>query len=256
MPSKMPKYAELYTALRHDILHGKYPVDSFLPTENELMDIYNVSKTTIRHAIAMLRDNHMVEVRQGSGSKVLPLEKEAVIREKYSMPDTRTRVFVRYETDGPGKVNNTRAVMDTVAASENVARSLNADIGATVYRLQRIQSVDEVPFGYMVNYLPQSRFPDLMSAGEISTDLYGHLNRSYGVQVTDIQEEVGTMLSGFMEAQFLRVEPGTPLLVLRRVADSDNGPIEYCETFIRPDVFRLTVRMTHVQPDGGDDPLR
>lgn len=255
MPPKMPKYAELYSALRHDILHGKYSVDSFLPTENELMDIYHVSKTTIRHAIAMLRDNHMVEVRQGSGTKVLPLEKEAVIREKYSMPDTQTQVFVRYETDGPGKVNNTRAVIDVLNASEVIAKGLQIDPGMPVYRLQRIQSVDDMPFGYMVNYLPQPRFPDLLSAGEISTDLYGHLNRSYGVQVTTIQEEVGTMLSGFMEAQFLHVEPGTPLLVLRRVADSDDGPIEYCETFIRPDVFRLTVRMTHVQPDGGDDLL-
>lgn len=39
--------------------------------ENELMEIYGVSRTTIRNAVNLLRDEHIVEVHQGRGTRVL-----------------------------------------------------------------------------------------------------------------------------------------------------------------------------------------
>lgn len=247
MCAKMPKYAELYTQLRHAILSGEYPAGTFLPTENELMKIYDVSKTTIRHAVKMLRDHDLVEVKQGSGTKVLSMEQKMVTGSKYNNPGSSTSISVRYTTQGKGEINNTKAVIDVIPAPEHVAKALNLAGNEQVYRLQRLQLVDTVTFGYMVNYIPKSLAPDLGTKGELLTDLYGHLFRNYGIQVEEANETVDAMVAGFMEAQYLQVEISTPLILLKRIASGNGQLIEYCETIVRPDLFHMTI---HVDTPG------
>ncbi len=64
------KYQDVYCQLKADI-YTKYPLGSFLPPELELMQIYNTSRTTIRRAVSILRDEHILDVRQGRGTQVL-----------------------------------------------------------------------------------------------------------------------------------------------------------------------------------------
>lgn len=244
MSAKMPKYIELYSKLRHSILDGEFPVDSFLPTENELMDRYQVSKTTIRHAVKLLKEHNMVEVRQGSGTKILPLEQELVAGTKYQTPGASTSVLIRYNTKGSGEVHNTRAVIDTVPADGMIAEALEIPPETMVYRLQRLQLVDGAAYGYMVNYITLNMAPDLPSKGEIITDLYGHLYKHYGIEIHDIEETVDSIVAGFMEAQYLQVDAGTPLIILHRVAKSKTTPVEYCETTVRPDLYKMIVKIT------------
>lgn len=256
MPSKMPKYIEVYFTLRQDILRGQYPVDSFLPTENELVELYGVSKTTIRHAVAMLRERNMVEVRQGSGTRILPIAQETVHSEKYNLPDYRTSVFVTYATSGSGEVTNTHPVVDKVQPPEHVADALGISRGSSVYRLQQLQTVDGVPFGYRVDYVLESAAPGLTLSEDVTTDLYGYLLRKHGLQIVDFEEVVDTMLAGFMEAQYLKTEVGKPLLVLRRVANGQSGPVEYCETIVRSDIFRLSVKSAYQKEDAAEAYIR
>lgn len=247
MCAKIPKYIELYSGLRQKILRGEYPVDSYLPTENELVEQYQVSKTTVRHAVKMLRDHGMVEVKQGAGTKVLPLKQEAILGEKYNAPDSTTAVRIRYMTRGDGEVRNTEPVIDVIPATDTIAEALKIASGEPVYRLQRLQLVDEVPFGYMVNYIAEKLVPGLSSKEVPIVNLYGYLSSSYGITVTNIEEVVDAITAGFMEAQYLQTEVGTPLLLLRRIADADGLPVEYCETTARPDIFHMTVKISPVQ---------
>ena len=76
MDKNAPKYVSVYNAIKADILSSKYPTDSFLPPEtNELMEIYSVSRTTIRNAVNLLRDEHIVEVHRGKRHQSTPVSK-------------------------------------------------------------------------------------------------------------------------------------------------------------------------------------
>lgn len=249
MYDKMPKYADLYTKLKQAILLGEYPAGSFLPTENELMDLYQVSKTTIRHAVKLLKENGLVDVRQGSGTKILPPPRESVIGSKYQNPGANTTISVRYTTDGPGEVSNTKAAADMIPAGAAVAAALQITPGDMVYRFQRLQMVDQTVFGYMVNYISRQTAPDLPAKGELAIRLYDHLKANYGIQITEVTETVDAIGAGFMEAQYLHVEINTPLLVLKRIAREDERVIEYCETIVRPDIFHMVVHMEHPMPE-------
>lgn len=64
-------------ALRNRIANGVLPVGTKLPTEQRLIDEFNVSRTVVREAIAELRARGLVEPRQGVGVFVTPAAEPA-----------------------------------------------------------------------------------------------------------------------------------------------------------------------------------
>jgi DNA-binding transcriptional MocR family regulator len=65
---RTPAYAGLADALVLLIGDGRIPVDTRLPSERELTEALNVSRTTVTRAYATIRDSGYAEARQGSGT--------------------------------------------------------------------------------------------------------------------------------------------------------------------------------------------
>ena len=61
------KYKQIVSELEADLLSGKYNEVKKLPREEDLIEKYQVSRTTIRKAIAMLVNKGYVYQVQGSG---------------------------------------------------------------------------------------------------------------------------------------------------------------------------------------------
>lgn len=69
---RRPKLSERVVAsIREKILAGQYPAGGKLPTESQLTEVYGVSRTVVREAIASLASDGLVEPRQGAGVFVL-----------------------------------------------------------------------------------------------------------------------------------------------------------------------------------------
>ncbi|MFI6023902.1 GntR family transcriptional regulator [Streptomyces sp. NPDC051287] len=63
-------YQQVAAAIREAILSGEFAPDSLLPSEAQLMTRYEVSRPTVRNAIAALRAEGLIDVRHGKGSFV------------------------------------------------------------------------------------------------------------------------------------------------------------------------------------------
>ncbi len=71
MCSRQPRlYQQLATKIKQDMLHP-LEIGSKLPTEREISEHYNVSRTVVREAIIMLELENLVEVKKGSGIYVI-----------------------------------------------------------------------------------------------------------------------------------------------------------------------------------------
>ncbi|TKT74639.1 FadR/GntR family transcriptional regulator [Aquamicrobium sp. LC103] len=65
---RRPKLSErVVTALRSQVLSGEFKPGQKLPTESQLTEVFGVSRTVIREAIATLAADGLVESRQGAG---------------------------------------------------------------------------------------------------------------------------------------------------------------------------------------------
>lgn len=71
-------YDQIYNDLLEQIETGKYPCQSFIPPESELVDIYSCSHSTVRRAIRLLAQGGYVQPINGKGVRViwLPAERE------------------------------------------------------------------------------------------------------------------------------------------------------------------------------------
>ncbi len=67
---KLSLYSEVYNQLKQDILEGKYPPGSMLPTELELTETFYVSRITVQKAMQMLRKEGYISRIAGRGTFV------------------------------------------------------------------------------------------------------------------------------------------------------------------------------------------
>lgn len=68
------KFQHIADVLRMDIIEGKYGVGQRIPTQQDLVKRFGVSRATVQKALAELQDEGLIESRQGSGATVLPRE--------------------------------------------------------------------------------------------------------------------------------------------------------------------------------------
>ena len=64
---ELSKYEQIAADLRARIESGEFPPGSLLPSEAKLKERYGAAQATIRHAIAVLRDEGLAEPEQGVG---------------------------------------------------------------------------------------------------------------------------------------------------------------------------------------------
>ena len=71
----MSKYQSIFQHIRDEILNGKIPANTYLPSENELQQKFNASRDTIRKALDLLLQNGYIQKEKGKGSLVLDIDK-------------------------------------------------------------------------------------------------------------------------------------------------------------------------------------
>ena len=80
MPKAEPKYLALYNKIIGEIEVGNYRPGDRIPSDNELMRQYTLSKSTVTKALDLLVNNGVVRREQGRGSFVTGLRNKAKIK--------------------------------------------------------------------------------------------------------------------------------------------------------------------------------
>ena len=80
--AEQPKYLQVADILRREIAEGVFRDGQTLMTEEELRVRFNVSRQTVRQAIALLEDDGLVDRRRGSGTYVRhgPRHRQGTVR--------------------------------------------------------------------------------------------------------------------------------------------------------------------------------
>jgi GntR family transcriptional regulator len=67
---RLAPYQQIAGWLRDQIAAGRWPENEPLPAEKELADAFGVSRDAVRHALAVLRDDGLIETIPTRGSYV------------------------------------------------------------------------------------------------------------------------------------------------------------------------------------------
>lgn len=68
---KVPPYRQVAEILADKIMSGQYPQGSRIPTESELVETFEIARSTARRAVAVLREQGLIETVPTRGSYVI-----------------------------------------------------------------------------------------------------------------------------------------------------------------------------------------
>jgi DNA-binding GntR family transcriptional regulator len=217
--SKQLMYLNMRDRIKQDILKERYIVGSLLPTESELQDEYDVSRTTIRKAMSLLADEGYVEIKQGRGTRVLNFKAKQDFNRVTSVTESLRR---------KGYTVTTKSMqIDQIPATYPLTEELKVKEGELLARVQRIQLADGKPICIMTNYIPYQLVPGLEQASGTFTALYQHLEDNYGFNITSTKDRIFAVAAAFYEAELLDIPIGMPILQIERTCYNLKNPICY-----------------------------
>jgi GntR family transcriptional regulator len=70
----VPPYRQIAAIIKRGILSGQCPADTRIPTESELVETYEVARSTARRAVAALREEGLVYTVPARGTYAAKLD--------------------------------------------------------------------------------------------------------------------------------------------------------------------------------------
>lgn len=243
MRKAFPLYHQIYHTLKHEIISGIYKAGSSFPTEAEIMERFSSSRTTVRNALKLLHEEGMITSKRGSGTIVCSEEAISIHITRSRLTDV-TNIDFYYGVEQPWEEENSEAIFDIVLAEPTVARELEVPVGTNIYRIRWLHTLNGMGYNFLTNYLRMDLFPDLDKRIGKLYSLYRQIAAAYDVHFTGGREEIQPLCASFIEAHFLNVPEGKPLIKLCRTAYCEKGPLEYSESIINPDILKISLTLT------------
>ena len=233
----VPLYHQVKTALRREIEDGRWAPGEQLPTEDELIARFHVSKITVRQALRQLSEMGYIRRQQGRGTFVLPPPLEEGPRELTSFTG---------ELRGHGlRAKSNVLEQGAIPAPTEVAHCLHLRTGDPVFRLRRLRFANDEPMGLQTAYLPMRLVPGIEQVSFVDTSLYEVLASRYALHPASARETHRAVLVSREEGALLRIPAGSPALAAERLTSlKDGSPLEYVQSVMRGDKYKIVLDLT------------
>jgi GntR family transcriptional regulator len=226
-----------YWGLKRHLLEvlSSLPPGSPIPTERSLAAQFDVSRTTVRQALAELTVEGRLLRVQGKGTFAAEPKVAQRLQLSSYTEDMRAQ----------GREPSSKLLdVQELPADPELARLLAVRQGAKVLRLQRLRLADGEPMAIETTHLPLGRFRGLRRWVTPGFSLYQVLRERFEVEMGHAEETIETALAGPHEAEVLGADVGMPMLLLsRQTFDTEERPVEWVRSVYRGDRYKFVATL-------------
>lgn len=175
-----------------------------LPSEQELADIYDVSRITVRQALAQLSDEGIIERKQGKGTFVS--ENSGVIEH-----DLRLSVHWRDHSTQAGHLASSRELYrstNEIIPSGFSSLVSNKELKSEFTFIRRIHLVNQYPIGFVESWVSASIFPKLYASPLLNGSLSNTLNTQFSAELVSTDQILSLTSLSSDQASILETFPG------------------------------------------------
>jgi GntR family transcriptional regulator len=232
----IPLYYQLENILREKISSGEYrPGDPF-PTEDQLVQSYQVSRITVRQALGALEKDGLITRKRGKGSSVTENQTQLEPMKLTGMMEDIIAMGIKTKT----KIIN----FDFVHPPKKVIENLKLDEDAKVLRVERMRSIKGSPVSYSLTYIPSDLGKKINIRDLTFQPILNVLEKKCKVKIGRGFQIIDATVADSRIASFLDVMTGSPLLKIERtVFDIKNRPVEYISILYRSDRYHYSVEL-------------
>ncbi|MEU4311708.1 GntR family transcriptional regulator [Nocardia sp. NPDC024068] len=203
-----------------------------LPSEQQLAAEHETSRNTIRDALALLRDERLIDRAPRVGTRVASRKYDHGLDALLGLQET---------LEGRGTVHNEVRAGQLIAAPSAVARRLGLAPGEQVVYLERLRYLGDRPLSLDLTYLTPEIGIRVLDHDLAHTDVFVLLEQLSGRSLGSADLTVEAIPADRHTAATLDTPDGAPLLMLERLTRLDDGtPVDL--EYIRMRGDRITLR--------------
>lgn len=235
MSSATPLYAQVEQALAGRLGVDLHPGDR-LPTEDELIADFGVSRITVRRAIQNLVARQLVVTERGRGSFVAP--------PSFRQPLTALTGFVE-EMDALGLRSAATVLrVEEIVAADHVRQALELPLGARVTHIDRVRLAVGQPVSFDQTYLPVEWGRAVAQRDLASEPIFPILEQDLGIPLLEAGYALRADVADGAVGRALSVPTGAPILRIERtVFTTGQRPVDYEVLHYRGDAMTFTTRL-------------
>ena len=209
-----------------------------VPTERELCETYQVSSITARQAVLNLVAERLLNRMPGKGTFVT----EDMANIKTLQFSGRVNDLI---TDGLKTQEVKVLSIRRIKPPKKVSKFLGINEDAEVMQVRRTRNANHSPVSYIINYLPLETGMKIKEDDLQKYPMLQILRDKIGIPLSGAIQYIEAIIADYDVASALSVSMTSPILYIETlVFEKVKKPVEFVQTFIRPDRYKYSVKLS------------
>ena len=234
--SPVPLYSQVRELLRERILGGHYKPHDQMPSENDMVHAFGVSRITVRQALADLQRQGLIFKIHGKGT--------FVAKSKAVQSLARLEGFGEAMSVSGHQTFSRVTGHRVLRAGALVAARLDLSERDEVMEIRRVRFLDKEPISVDVTYVPVAIGRRLVTEDLQSRDIFLILENDYGYSLEHAELNIEAIVADHELAAALGIEQGAPVLRIERLTyTAGRRPIDFEFLYYRGDAFLYRLKI-------------
>ncbi len=233
--SKLSLSYQLMMIIKRNIASDSLKPGSKLPTEEEFCTAYDISRSTVRNALAELEDEGLIDRVRGKGTFISQNKLRRKMEQVYSFT---------HEMINLGLTPSSKILEFEKVESGDMAAIFNIPPSDSLYRIVRIRLANNEPMLLETTYIPVNFFPDLTKEKLENNSLYDLLAHDAGIYPNNAEETYECIAMDKGACELLDCTSKTPGFFIERKTRLGSGKIyELTQAFMRGDRSKIVLTL-------------
>jgi len=217
--SLTPLYLQLKDTLASQIANDCLQPGDALPSERQLCEEFNVSRSTVREALRELSDQGLLRTVPGRGAFVATPQFDLTV--KVSLAGFTGDV----RREGMSPSSRLLGAGLVAPPSPALVEEMGLKSGDELVRLERLRLVNDVPLALHIVYLNHRLCPQILQHNLAGESVFQLLCGEYGLRLVRAEEQVYAALADQREIELLNLTYPAAVLRAERTTFLDTGEV-------------------------------
>lgn len=225
------KYIQLYNTILNMIKNKELKAGDKLPSEKNLMEIYNMSRDTVRKTLNMLVQDGYIEKARGKVAVVIE-------KNKLSFPISEIKSFKELHIDVENKTHVEN--LEISKNEEKIMEILKLKKEEEYFKVIRIREIEDEKIIVDKDYIPRKYVPNL-SLKTAQDSLYKYFEEELNLKISYCTKEITVQQVTKEDKELLDMKSFDTIVVVKSFTYLEGGDLfQYTESRHRPDKFKFT----------------
>lgn len=231
----------LVVQVRDEILEmlrsGNYRPGNQLPSEAELSEKFGVNRATVREALRILQEEHVIITRHGLGRFMAP-DPASLLTDDI----TRLRAVTEMAQLLGMTIGTEVLSLEEETPDEVVSEALALGPDETVMVLQRVRSTADGPVIYSIDIFPRRFVVGEIDSAQFTGSLLGIMEQQWQVRLAYSKASLTAVMLDPEICRRIQVAEDIPWILLEQLNfDAADRPVLYSKDYHHGAYFRFSV---------------